>query len=263
LNDTQVTSLYGDLQNISVSGFFGVTGDASLGQIFAQIGQQYPILKTVSYARDPQGRVVVDANTGYPLKDANLTIQGQLTPRHKLGINTQLRYKGITLNALAEYRGGYVVYHGLASSMWFTGTSAATTAYDRERFVFPNSSYKDETTGNYVANTSVAVLDGGLGAWDTNLRNFGENFVTSGAFWKMREVSLTYDFPSSLLSKTKFINAASIGFVGRNLFTIVPEANIYTDPEFAVGTNNGSIGLNNTAQTPPTRTYGFNIAVTF
>ena len=197
--DNQVTALYGDLKNINISNFYGLTGDASLGQVFAEIGQQYPVLKTVSYARDPQGRVVVDKTTGYPLKDANLTIQGQLNPKYKLGINTSLKYKGITLSALAEYRGGYVVYHGLASSMWFTGTSAATTAYDRERFVFPNSSYKDDA-GNYVANTSVATLDGGLGAWDTNLRSFGENFVTSAAFWKIREVSLTFDFPTSLLS---------------------------------------------------------------
>ncbi len=221
------------------------------------------MLKTVSYARDPQGRVIVDRNTGYPLKDPAIKVQGQLSPRHKLGINTSLRYKGVTLSALAEYRGGYVVYHGLASDMWFTGTSAATTAYNRERFVFPNSSYKDEATGNYVANTSVAVQDGGLGAWDTNLRTVGENFVTSGAFWKIREVSLQWELPSNILSKTKFINAASVGFVGRNLFTFVPEGNIYTDPEFAVGTNNGSIGLNSTLQTPPTRTYGFNVSITF
>ncbi len=260
--DNQVTSLYGDLKNINISNFFGLTGDASLGQVFAEIGQQYPVLKTVSYARDPQGRVVVDRLTGYPLKDANLTIQGQLNPRHKLGINTSLRYKGVTLSALAEYRGGYVVYHGLASSMWFTGTSAATTAYDRERFVFPNSSYKDETTGNYVANTSVAVQDGGLGAWDTNLRTVGENFVTSAAFWKIREVAITWELPSSMLAKTKFLNAASIGFVGRNLFTFVPSGNIYTDPEFALGTSN-AVGLNSTAQTPPTRTYGFNVSITF
>ena len=260
--DTQVSSLYGDLKNINISNFYGLTGDASLGQVFAEIGQQYPVLKTVSYARDPQGRVVVDKTTGYPLKDANLTIQGQLNPKTKFGVTTALRYKGITLSALAEYRGGYVIYHGLASSMWFTGTSSATTAYGRERFVFPNSSIKDDVTGAYTANTTVATLDGGLGAWDTNLRNFGENFVTSASFWKIREVSLTWDIPKTMLAKTKFLNAASIGFVGRNLLTLLPSSNIYTDPEFANSTTN-AVGLNNTANTPPTRSYGFNVSITF
>jgi TonB-linked SusC/RagA family outer membrane protein len=261
--DTQVTSVYGDLKNINLSNLFGFTSDASLGQVFAEIGQQFPLIKTVSYLRDPQGRVVVDKNSGYPLKDPNIQNQGQLVPRHKLGINTSLKYKGFTFNALAEYRGGNVVYHGLASSMWFTGTSAATTAYDRERFVFPNSSYKDEATGNYVANTTVATEDGGLGAWDTNLRTIGENFVTSGAFWKIREISLVYDVPTSVVSKTKFLKSASVGLVGRNLWSFFPSANIYTDPEFALGTNNGAIGLNSTAQTPPTRTYGFTVSLTF
>ncbi len=261
--DTKVTSLFGDLKNINLSNSVtGGTTDASLGQVFAEIGQQYPLLKAVAYARDPQGRVIVDRATGYPLKDQNIQNQGQLSPRHKLGINASVSYKGFTLSALAEYRGGAVLYHGLASTMWFTGTSAATTAYDRERFVFPNSSYKDDN-GNYVPNTTIATQDGGLGAWDTNLRTVGENFVTSADFWKIREVSLVYDFPASMLSKVKFIKTASVGLVGRNLFNFFPSSNIYTDPEFAIGADNGAIGLNSTLQTPPTRTYGFTVSLTF
>ncbi len=61
-----VTSLYGDLQNINISNLYGLTTDGSLGQIFAQVGAQYPIIKAVAYQRDPQGRIVVDGTTGYP-----------------------------------------------------------------------------------------------------------------------------------------------------------------------------------------------------
>ncbi|MEO7989190.1 MAG: SusC/RagA family TonB-linked outer membrane protein [Chryseolinea sp.] len=258
---TKVVSLYQGLQNLNLSGYYGQTGDASLGQVFVDVGGQYPTIKAVSYLRDPQGRVVVDPATGYPLKDQALKTMGQGNPRYFLGINSILKYKGVSLNILAEFRGGNVVYHGLASTMWFTGVAEATAAYNRERFVFPNSSYKD-ADGNYVANTSVAVLDGGLGTWDSNLRTVGENFVTSANFWKIRELSLSYEIPKSALSSVKFLKAASIGFVGRNLLMILPKENKYTDPEYALDTSN-SIGLNNTLQTPPTRTYGFNVQVTF
>ena len=137
----------------------------------------------------------------------------------------------------------------------------ATAAYGREPFVFPNSSYK-AADGTYVANTNIVTKDGGLGAWDSNLRTVGENFVTSGAFMKLRELSITYNLPQSLLSGVKFLKAASVGFVGRNLYTWLPKENKYTDPEFAITTSN-AVGINNTTNTPPTRTYGFNVNLTF
>lgn len=138
--------------------------------------------------------------------------------------------------------------------------------------MFPNSVL--ETVGAdgksvYTPNTSVTVKDGGLGSWDSNLRKYGEMFTTSGAFWKLRELALTYEFPKSLLGNTKFLKGASIGFVGRNLLTFLPKENKYTDPEFSnaapgVGANQNqnignAAGLNATALTPPTRTYGFQI----
>jgi TonB-linked SusC/RagA family outer membrane protein len=259
--DSKVTSLYGDLQNINISNLYGLTSDASLGQIFAQVGAQYPVIKAVAYQRDPQGRVVVDSETGYPLKDANLKTMGQANPRHNLSLSTSVKFKGFALSALAEYRGGYYVYHGTAGTMWFTGVAEATGAYNRERFVFPNSSYLN-SEGNYVANTSIATADGGLGAWDTNLRTVGENFVTSGEFWKLRELSLSYSVPKSALSIFKYVKSATIGVVGRNLFIWVPEENKYSDPELSVSTTN-AVGLNNTFNTPSTRTYGFNVSLTF
>jgi len=258
---SKVTSLYSGLSNINISNLYGLTTDGSLGQIFAEVGKQYPIVKAVAYQRDPEGRVVVDRQTGYPLKDPNLKTFGQANPRYNLSLNTSLKYKGFTLAALAEYRGGYVLYQGIASTMWFTGVAEATGAYDRERFVFPNSSYLADD-GSYVANNNVATLDGGLGAWDTNLRTVGENFITSGAFWKLRELSLTYNVPKSLLSNVKFVKSATLGLVGRNLFMWLPAENKYSDPELAVSTTN-AVGLNATTNTPSTRTYGFNVSLTF
>ncbi|WP_323134368.1 SusC/RagA family TonB-linked outer membrane protein [Tellurirhabdus rosea] len=266
--NTKVVEITPGLNEINLSLNYGVV-NSSLYQVFAVTGQQYPVLKVVGYERErnaegnmiPGGRVVVDPATGYPLKAAELINLGRTNPRDRLGVNTSLKYKGFGFNALAEYRGGNVVAHGLAETMWFTGASYATTVYGRERFIFPNSVVKN-ADGSYTTNNSIAVKDGGLGAWDSQLRNYGENFVTSGAFWKLRELAFTYEVPRALLAKTRAIKNATIGVVGRNLLTLLPKENIYTDPEFNNSTSN-AVGVNATYITPPTRTYGFTVQVGF
>ncbi|MEA5138325.1 SusC/RagA family TonB-linked outer membrane protein [Arcicella rigui] len=259
--DNKVLELYQGINELNLSNYYGLTSDASLGQVFATVGEQYPVIKVVAYKRDPEGRVIVNSQTGYPTVATGLKTIGQSNPKYRLGLTTNLKYKGFGLNAVAEYRGGNYVYHGLASTMWFTGVASATASYGRERFVFPNSVIQN-ADGTFTPNTTVTVKDGGLGAWDSNLRRYGENFVTSAAFWKLREIAFTYDVPKSVLSSTKFIKSASVGIVGRNLITLLPKENLYTDPEFANTTSN-AVGLNNTGQTPPTRTYGFTVNLGF
>jgi TonB-linked SusC/RagA family outer membrane protein len=259
--DNKVVELFQGINELNLSNFYGLTGDASLGQIFATVGEQYPTVKVLAYKRDPAGRIIVNSETGYPSLAPGLKTIGQTNPKYRLGLTTSLKYKGFGLNAVAEYRAGNYIYHGLASTMWFTGVAEATAAYGRERFVMPNSVIAN-ADGSYTPNTNVTVKDGGLGAWDSNLRRYGENFVTSAAFWKLRELALSYNVPNKFLSTTKFIKSASFGLVGRNLITLLPKENLYTDPEFANTTTN-AVGLNNFNQTPPTRTYGFTVNLGF
>jgi hypothetical protein len=87
------------------------------------------------------------------------------------------------------------------------------------------------------------------------------NYVVSADYLKIRELSLAYDVPASLLRGIKFVKKASIALVGRNLFMFRPKSNIYTDPEINVGTDNAQ-GYNNLNQTPPTRIYGFTASIT-
>lgn len=268
LVDTKVKEIYEGLNQINLSSYFGAV-NSSLYQVFAIRGQQFPSIQIVDYQRaayDAEGnvtdnRVVVDPNTGYPLKAANLRYVGQTVPRHRLGLNTTVAYKGFRLSGTAEYRGGNYVAHGLAETMWFTGSAYATTAYGRERFVFPNSVTKG-ADGTITPNTNITVKDGGLGTWDSQLRNYGTNFVTSGAFWKLRELALTYEVSPSFLRRSRFVKTATVGLVGRNLLTLLPKENIYTDPEFNNTTSN-AIGVNATFITPPTRSYGFTVSLGF
>jgi len=85
-----------------------------------------------------------------------------------------------------------------------------------------------------------------------------EPFVHDASYIKLRDISISYVLPRSLLTKT-FISSASIGFVGRNLWLIsVSEDNVHGwDPSEMAET----FGEN--AQLPGTRSYGFNVKLTF
>lgn len=233
---------------------------------YAVKGQPFPVIMGTTHERDDQGRIIVDPTSGYPTETQNISVLGNAAPKHILGVDLGIAWKNLYLSALAEYRGGYD-YFFAGSTIDFSGSSIATTYYDRDRFVIPNSSYMDES-GNYVPNTNITVRDGGPGFWTMAGTRTGidENYVISGAFWKLREVSLSYDLPVEFLARSQFIEGARISLQGRNLFMLTPKTNIYTDPEYSDGDglNNGNaIGLANLGQTPPSRYFGLTVSLTF
>ena len=90
--------------------------------------------------------------------------------------------------------------------------------------------------------------------------NIGEEFVYSADFIKLRELSLGYTFPKSLLSHVSWVKGLSVNFVARNLWTIMKHTpNI--DPESAINNSNGQ-GLELNGY-PTTRNIGFNVNVKF
>jgi len=66
---------------------------------YAVVGQQFPTIKVSDVKRDPQGHIIVDAATGYPIKDPALKNMGHGNPNHILGITNSFSFKGLNLNA--------------------------------------------------------------------------------------------------------------------------------------------------------------------
>jgi hypothetical protein len=257
-NEGKVVSISGDLPSLQLS-----TGGQA--QVYAVEGKPFPILIGNTYATDPEGRIIVDRLSGYP---SVATVQkqfGNTVPKHRLGLTGEVGWKGLRLSILMEYRGGYSILYNAGSTFDFSGSAITTAYYNRERFVIPNSSYEDpENPGTYIPNTNITVTDGGSGFWTDGSRrlNIADNYIISGDYWKLRELAIIYSFPSSLLSKTKFIKGASISFQGRNLFILTPKSNVYTDPDFNF-TDTNAIGIVSLSATPPTRFFGTSISLTF
>lgn len=251
INDSKVLSL---LPGITSLGINGTT-------VTAEVGQPFPIYKGTDLARDPEGRVIVSGTTGLPSVNTTQVSFGRTAPKYILGVNAGVSYNIVTLSAVGEYRGGYVIYNGVGSTLNFGGSSAISASAGRSRFVYPNSVIQT-SPGVYTPNTNITVLDGNYGFWQSSAYNTATGpRVTSAAFWKLREVSLAFDL-TKFIDKTGFMKGLSLAFTGRNLALWTPKSNTYGDPEFSNSVGN-DIGVNSASQTPATRIYGADLRVTF
>ncbi len=232
---------------------------------FIIVGQSAYKFKLTDYVRDDQGRVIVDRATGMPEQNPNLTVFGNTLPKHILGLSLDVDWNGLSLSAVAEYRGGnQMLAEDLGNFLDDNGISERSAQNGRRAFIFPNSVY-DDGTGKYVANTDVYTQTYGRLFWNSALNtDVQTNYLASAAFWKLREVSLTYNIPTKLFGSkvASVIKGAQIGINGRNLLMFLPKSNQWTDPEFNTGTGNAT-GVSSASQLPPTRIFGANLTVRF
>ena len=257
-NNNKVIAITNDLTRLPLS-------IGGLAQVYAVKGGSSTTLIGTDYYRDPQGRVIVDPVTGYPSVNPNGVVLGNSTPKQRLGLDLAASYKGFRLTGLFEFRGGYKIYNDGGNDFDFSGSGYNSAIYNRERFVYPNSSIPDPNNpGSYIANNTVTVRDGGAEFWtsDSYRRGIATNYVYSGNYWKLREASLSYDFPRTMFMNNKYIKGARISVQGRNLVIWVPKSNIYTDPDYNF-TDSNAVGITSLSQTPPTRFYSATVTLNF
>jgi hypothetical protein len=98
----------------------------------------------------------------------------------------------------------------------------------------------------------------GLRNYYDNYKNYSELFLHDGSFIKLRQVILTYNLPAFHISSFK-LQSATIGFVARNLATLLRHTDFDPEQSFSNSNYQGleSIGL------PRTRSYGVNLSVKF
>jgi len=274
-NYTYLTNNVVSLSNNVPSIILQTSSNGAIAVSSAVAGKPFPVIMGTDYVRDPKGRVIVDALTGLPSANPTNVILGNATPKNRVGANTRITYKSFTFSILFEYRGGYSVYNGIGQNLDWSGTGYRNAVYDRKSFIFPNSVTTTDGV-NFTPNKTVAIANGNgnNGFWSDGInRNTSSNYMSSGDFVKLREVSLGYDLtPIFSRMGSKFIKGGSISVQGRNLFLWMAKDNYYTDPEYnaagSTGTSanpNGAngTGLNDAAQTPPVRYFGGTLNLKF
>ncbi|HEY9006312.1 MAG TPA: SusC/RagA family TonB-linked outer membrane protein [Ohtaekwangia sp.] len=244
------------------------------------------------FYRDKEGNIIHKAN-GDPYKD-NLVAQklGNYNPDWVWSVVNTVSYKNFTLNFQFDGRVGGVgqdyVYkkllqggrdistvqgaYGAARLAEFNanpndikyndnlqplptyvGQGVALAADSPDPDVDPNTGkIKNLDQLKLVPNTTAYSLQDYIGT-ETK---FDERVLISKTFTKLRQVTLTYNIPSSIMQRTAF-RAASVSFVGRNLLYFAKRKDI--DWDSFIGTYTAAQDL----RSPTLRRYGININLTF
>lgn len=231
---------------------------------FIKVGTRTDQIYGFSYAHTPGGKLILQDN-GFPKEDPFTRMLGYSNPDYIFGIQNSLSFGNFNLAISADGRVGGKMYSSTNQKMWWGGTHPGTVNQYRDD--------ANEGIASYVAD-GVTVVEGTVGydsdgnvlsdtrvyapnttpvnyiSWNINTSNAYLNHYYNASFIKLREITLTYNLPQSLLSKT-FMDRASVSLVGRNLvvWSDVPEVD--PDP--------GEDSL----QTPSVRNLGFNVNFIF
>jgi len=236
-------------------------------QIYATPGSEYGDLYVAKYLRDEDGNRIID-DLGLPIADggtSNYQKIGNFNPDWTGGISNTFSYKGLSFYSLIDVRKGGEFYSVGTRYMVIYGTTTETLEGREEWY---------DGTGGYVAEgVKGELVDGEWVStgekndiainpqtyWQNGVESIGEEFIQDGTFVKMRELSLSYDIPKRILSRTPIANV-TVSMVGRNLFFIYRASKHY-DPESSYNSGNYGAGVENHAQ-PTTKSLGFSIKVT-
>ncbi len=229
----------------------GGGGGRTLNQVVGKpIGQLY----TFTYLRDAQGRQVFDPNSGMPLRNNKLANVGNALPTYFGGITNTFTYKGLSLSALIDFKLGFKMISGRNINYMRHGLSKRTLPGRDVGYVIGNG-----VNPNGEVNQRQAAVQPFYES--INPLGINEDFVNNAGFWKLRQISLGYDF-GKFLPQRFFIKGLRLNAVANNVL-IIKKWTENMDPEEALVSSDNGVGLDFWPGLPPTRSMGFNLNVRF
>jgi hypothetical protein len=237
-------------------------GNNRIASISAKNGDRIGELFVRGFLRDDKGNVLVNSANGLPIINPTQIYVGNANPDFTMGWVNNFTYKGVRLEVLIDGRfGGKVVSH--------------TEARLSELGLAERTSEGRES--GYITKGVKALQDGGVwkstgvdndikittqSYWQTvGARGapVGEAFAYDADNIRLRQLTLSYSLPKTLLGKTPF-KSVSASVFGRNLFFISKSAPF--DPEIALNTGLNGQGVD-FYSLPTTRQMGFSLNVGF
>jgi TonB-linked SusC/RagA family outer membrane protein len=229
------------------------------------VGQPFGTITGREQLTDPDGNLVFDEFGRAVAKNEFVPI-GLGVPPHAWGLNNSFSFKNFRLEFLIDGKWGSEIYSGTNLRMTqagFTKQSVQGRAGEEPLHItgVVNTGTSESPVWTPVDRdlTPQEARDywGRLGDQSNGISS---HWIYNGAFVKLRQLVLGYNFPRSMLENTPIQNI-SLSFVGRNLWVI--SSNIdNVDPESSYNNRGGAQGLEYFA-VPSTRSYGFNLRIGF
>ena len=237
-------------------------------------GQPYGVIRGSAPLRDPNGELYVNPITGRLIPNPEPQIIANPNPEFLMSFINQFNYKGLTLNVLVDYRKGGQLYSSTLQEELGRGVTKDTE--DRNKLVIINGVSWNPTTksavldanNNPVRNTTAISLNdyyfssGSVGGGAAT-NGYNAQSIYDATTVRLREVTLGYDLPKTLLKKTPF-GLINLSVSARNLYWYSPNLpkNSNFDPETSTFGASNLQGFELT-NSPNTKRYGVNLRVNF
>jgi len=208
---------------------------------------------------DCSGARIIDAETGNPVLTETLKDLGSIYPNYKAGLNTRLSYKGLSLAMTFTAQQGGRAYSVTSAVLSTLGKLENSLPGRYDGLIADGVNLHAD--GTYSKNRTVTQNVVEYYNLYAQYRNNIEQHVYSTSFLKLKELRLDYSFPEQICRRLRVVRSIQLGFFATNLFcwTKWPQY----DPEVASWAG-GSLSKGvETGGYPMTRTYGFNLKLTF
>jgi len=273
-NENKVIELFEDQTNLQLA---SLQGGVSIN---ATVGEAFGAIWGTDYVRDDNGNPIVyphfDSGVRYR-KTSTPSVIGDINPDWRGGVNNRLSYKELSLSFLIDVQKGGDFF---SLDTWY---GYATGIYDLTAGTNANGNPTRDTPGDggglflddgAVVQTGTDADGNPISDGTANTESFyvsdvynslgyvyapNAYHVWDATFVKLRELSLTYSLPKSIVSNTPF-QGVDLSFVGRNLW-IIYKSSEYSDPES--GLSSGNVQGNQSGAYPALKEYGVNLRVKF
>jgi hypothetical protein len=228
--------------------------------VYHVVGEPYGVILGLRQRRTDDGQLMYNKD-GAPITDNTYQYLGNGVPDFTGGLNNEFIYKGINLSFLIDFKSGGDIYSGTNVRMTGAGFHKQTLrGREGEEPLIIEGVFESATTpGVFEPGTRTLSPGEAQNYWAQLSNRAQENFMYDASFIKLRQVTLGYTLPKSLLGNVP-INTVQVSFVARNLAILHKNVD-NIDPESTYTSSNAQ-GLDYFGM-PATRSYGFNLRLTF
>lgn len=225
------------------------------------VGDEYGQIYGNAYQRDTKTGKILVGNNGLPLITSGVQKIGNPNPKYLIGLTNTFSYKNLSLSFLIDYKKGGDQYSRNIADLQRNGVVKETAEFPRFDATGAATKYYlfdaiNATTG--LPNTTMVTAEQ---YWGNNGKfAAAEGFIFETTWFRVREASINYSIPSTVLNKLPF-GSAEFSVFGRNLYLRAPHYP-HLDPEQnALGISNAQ-GLEFNAL-PQTRSIGISLRLGF
>ncbi|HZF65256.1 MAG TPA: SusC/RagA family TonB-linked outer membrane protein [Chitinophagaceae bacterium] len=246
-NKTKVLQLLTDKKGERIT----VGTHAFNGELRHVVGLEMGQVAGFGFNRDASGQRIFLAN-GLPQRTPDMVLFGSALPKWVGGFTNALRYRGVHLSFLVDFKLGGKMISGTNFNAVRHGLHKMTLE-GREGGVVGEG-----VSVNGGKNTAVAAVQS---YWEV-VRSQGlvEPIVYDAGFWKLRQITLGYDF-TKYLPQAWPVKGVRLNLSANNVALLKKWVD-NIDPE-SFGFNSDNVSGLETTGLPTTRSIGFNLNVRF